>query len=268
MHFILHPGLAGSTLLARALYQPGTVLTLKEPPIHTDVIAYGLSGATKPQVAKLSDDTTRLLARSNAVGASIVIKMNSIGNSLIAAIARQRTSSRILCLQVPLEQFLVSLVSKGTEGRLGGRKLFTGMRNAGLTASILSTDEQPYSDLQLAAGAWLAIQRLMHEAAAEFGSRRVRSIVSEQLFNKPRESLQAVASHFNLELDVQSRLASGVFDRHSKTGLPVDGIERQQQHAAVLAAHGQEIAQTIDWAHRISDLAQITWDVAGNQLLN
>src|SRR5437868_6639646 len=39
LHFIVHAGLGGSTLLARALEQPGVVTTLKEPPILTDLIA-------------------------------------------------------------------------------------------------------------------------------------------------------------------------------------------------------------------------------------
>ena len=42
LHVILHSGLGGSTLLARALAQPGVVTTLKEPPILTDMVAFGL----------------------------------------------------------------------------------------------------------------------------------------------------------------------------------------------------------------------------------
>src|SRR4029450_16424 len=41
LHIILHSGLGGSTLLARVLAQQGVVTPFKEPPILTDVVAFG-----------------------------------------------------------------------------------------------------------------------------------------------------------------------------------------------------------------------------------
>jgi len=51
LHVILHSSLGGSTLLTRALGRPGVGTPLQEPPILTDVIAYGLQKRVEPAIA-------------------------------------------------------------------------------------------------------------------------------------------------------------------------------------------------------------------------
>ena len=144
---------------------------------------------------------------------------------------------------------LASLAAKGVAGREGARRLFIGMRNARLTDPQFSeADEAQYSDLHLAAIAWLAIQRMMAEAATEFGPARVRSVDSEQFIARPGETLTAVAAHFQMPLNVDARLASGVFDRHAKTGQQFSATIRANQIAESLRVHGAEIQPIVAWA--------------------
>jgi|tagenome__1003787_1003787.scaffolds.fasta_scaffold20937984_2 hypothetical protein len=258
LHLILHSGLGGSTLLARALGQSRVVTTLKEPPILTDVVAFGLRGGSVEDSRQLLRDVARLLSRPFVPGEGLVIKMSSVGNGLGLAIAEDRAQTRILCLQTPLDLMLASLASRGEEGRTAGRRLFTGLRNARMVAVEPAGD---HDDLQLAALAWLSIQKMMLDAAARFGSERVRSISSERLMVQPRETLAAVAAHFRLALDVDARLASGIFERHAKTGQPFDAQKRVRGLQATLREHGVEIQAIVDWARKVADANRIAWDL-------
>lgn len=262
LHLILHSGLGGSTLLARALAQPEVVTTLKEPPILTDVVAFGLDGATVERERQLLQDTARLLSRPMSPGEAVVVKMSSIGNGLASAIAEGRPRSQILCLQTPLEFLLASLASRGAEGRLGGRRLFTGMRNARMIAIDLTDEElSERADLELAALAWLSTQRMMLGAASNLGPQRVRSLASERLMAEPREALSAIARHFALALDIETRLASGIFQRHAKTGEPFDAQSRARHMQATLSEHGEEILAVVNWARKVADAKGIAWDL-------
>jgi hypothetical protein len=260
LHVILHSGLGGSTLLARALAQPGMAVTLKEPPILTDVVAYGLQGATANEQRDFLRDVIRLLARPFVAGEAVVLKMSSIGNGLVSTIGEDRPRSRILCLQTPLELMLASLASRGREGRLGGQRLFTGMRNARMIA-VEPPRGDDRSDMELAALAWLSTQKMMLDAAAKFGPVRVRSISSERLIGAPGDALTSIAAHFGLTIDVDARLASGVLARHAKTGQPFDARMRAERLQQTLRAHGDEIWKVVGWARKIADANEIAWDL-------
>ena len=261
MHIVLHSGLGGSTLLSRALAQPGVVTTLKEPPILTDVVAFGLQSSSE-EMSRLLDEVAQLLSRPFAPGESLVCKMSSVGNGLGADIAEMQPDTRILCLQTPLDRFLASLASKGEQGRAGARRLFTGLQNSRMTCvTIAEAELGDYPDLALAALAWLSIQKLMIDAGQRLGAERVRSLGSETLLTDPATSLQAVADHFGLGLDVEARIEAGVFGRHAKTGQPFDEKERLALFAATLNAHGAEIEETIEWAHKVAQAKQIAWDL-------
>ena len=261
LHIILHSGLGGSTLLARALSQPDVVTTFKEPPILTDVVAYGLH-ASEQERSDLLAQVTSLLSRPFAPGEALVCKMSSVGNGLSAAIAHQRSDTQIVCLQTPLERFLASLASKGAEGRTGGRRLFVGLQNARMTFPTLAPSQVAgCSDLQLAALAWLSIQRMMLDIAEQLTPDRVRSLSSERLLSEPRSSLFAIAEHFRLRLDVDARLQSGVFSRHAKTGQPFSTEQRAAELSKTLSDHGAEIYPIVDWARKVSEAAGIASDL-------
>jgi hypothetical protein len=260
LHFILHSGLGGSTLLATALAQPAVVTTLKEPPVLTDLVAFGLSAPSR-QTAVLREQVTRLLARPFAPGQSVVIKMSSVGNGLVTDMAASRPDSRVLCLRTELESMLASLAKAGLEGRLNARKFLIGLRNSGFAElGYDAKDLLEQTDLQLASLGWLAIQRLSQAAAARLGSERVRSIASDRLLGDPRAALTAIGGHFRLKLDVEERLASGIFDRHAKTGKPFGDSERRELLAQSMEVHGAEIRPIVDWARKVAEVNRIAWE--------
>ena len=261
MHIVMHSGLGGSTLLSRALAQPGVVTTLKEPPILTDVVAFGLQSSSE-EMLRLLGQVAQLLGRPFAAGEALVCKMSSVGNGLGTSIAEMRPDTKILCLQTPLDRFLVSLASKGEQGRAGARRLFIGLQNSRMTiVTIPEAELGDYPDLALAALAWLSIQKLMIDAGERLGGERVRSLGSETLLTDPATSLQAVADHFGLGLNVGARLAAGVFGRHAKTGQPFDEGQRMATFQATLAAHRAEIDEVSGWAHKVAQAQQIAWDL-------
>jgi hypothetical protein len=261
LHVILHSGLGGSTLLARALAQPGVVTTFKEPPILTDVVAFGLCNP-EAQTRGLLRLVSALLSRPFAQGDKIVCKMSSIGNGLSGPIAELRPDTRILCLQTPLEQMLASLAAKGAEGRDGARRLFIGLQNARMTLVQLNESEtRNRSDLELAALAWLSIQRMIRDAADRFGPDRLASLSTDELLDDLGESLGAISRHFGIALDVKARLASGVLSRHAKTGEPYNANKRAETLAATLRLHGSENGRVIEWVREVATANGIAWDL-------
>ena len=260
LHLVLHSGLGGSTLLARALAQPGIVTTFKEPPILTDIVGYGLANPPA-QARQLLGDVTSLLGRPFTTGEARVCKMSSVGNGLVSDMAARDPASHILCLQTPLDQMLASMASRGIDGRIAARKLFLGMRNAGMIAFDMS-DRQAleHSDLQLAAIAWLSVQKMGVEVAARFGPGRVRSLSSQDLLDRPGQALAAVAAHLGIALDVEERLASGIFERHAKTGEPFSARDRNRRISETLAVHRGEIDPVVSWARKVADASGIALD--------
>ena len=261
LHLILHSGLGGSTLLARALGQPGVATALQEPPILTDAITYGLSNSPA-EMKPLLDDVTRLLSRPLTVGEATVCKMNSVSNGLGASMAAVHAGSQILCLETQLEEMLSSFASRGIEGRIAGRKLLIGIRNSLMLPLELSDKElAEHTDLQLTALSWLSMRKAMLDAAATFGPERVRSINSERLIEDPRTALKAISRHFRLRLDMDECLASGIFDRHAKTGEPFNAARRAERIAETLRVHGQEIGPVVNWTRKVAEATGIAWDL-------
>lgn len=261
LHLILHSGLGGSTLLARALAQPGVVTTFKEPPILTDIVGYGLARPASDG-RQLLEDVTGLLGRPFATGEARVCKMSSVGNGLVGDMAACNPGSQVLRLQTPLDQMLASMASRGIEGRLAARKLFLGMRNARMIVFDVSDKEAlEHSDLQLAALAWLSVQKMSEEVAARFGPKRVRSLSSQQLLDRPGETLATVAAHLGIALDVEERLASGIFERHAKTGEPFSARDRARRIGETLDVHRGEIEPVVAWARKVADASGIALDL-------
>lgn len=256
LHLIVHSGLGGSTFLARALSQPGIVTTLKEPPILTDVVAHRIGGASRPDNEGLLRLVAALLARPFDAAETIVVKLSSVGNGLALEIAADRPDTRILCLQTPLERMLASLAARGPEGRIGGRRLFVGLRNSRMVPFAITDDQvADLSDLQLAAMAWLSIQAMFAELAKSLGSERVRGVGSERLISDVESALTAIAAHFKLELDSTRMMSSA--NRHAKTGEAFDAAKRAEHLDAIFRAHREELQAIVDWTTSMAEAAGI-----------
>lgn len=261
LHLILHSGLAGSTLFARALDAEGAVFSLKEPPILSDVIGCRVTGAPHDRGGEALETILNLLARPFAPGEAVVIKMGSVGNALGPEILARRPESRALCLYSPLPVYLALMARKGLWGRIWGRKLFTSLRGGRLTdLGFTDADLFEHTDMQVAADAWLVLHRILGETLSRFAP-RARWIDSEALIGDATASLDAIATHFGLALDAGAIAAGPVFTHHSKTGKRYDAARRAAELEAAATAHREEIALVVDWARKVAEGLNIRWDL-------
>jgi len=67
LHFILHLGFGGSTLLGKILAQPGVALALQEPPVLTDIVAYGVT-TNRAEKGDVLLEATKLLSPEDCRG--------------------------------------------------------------------------------------------------------------------------------------------------------------------------------------------------------
>ncbi|MBX9883360.1 MAG: hypothetical protein K2X68_00135 [Novosphingobium sp.] len=262
---LFHSAFCGSTLLARALAEPGVAMGLSEPVILNDVVGMRSRGAPPAKVARAADLALRLLARPFAAGESVVVKPSNLLNPFAELLLALAPEARALFLYAPLETFLVSVVRKGLPCRLWVRELLEGYLGAGIVAPLGITPEDVFrqSDLQVAATGWLAQHRLFAALAARVGPARLRTVTSEQLTGDPVRVLGAAAAHYGLALEPAAiaRIAAGpAFTRHSKSGAAFTPDQRRDEYAAAHAAHADEIDLVQTWAGQVAKQAGIAMD--------
>ena len=268
---LFHSAFCGSTLLTRALAEPGVAMGLSEPVILNDVVGMRGRGAAPAAVARAADLALRLLARPFAPGEGVVVKPSNLINPFAELLLALAPEARALFLYAPLETFLVSVVRKGLPCRLWVRELLEGYLKAGLVAPLGMTPEDVFrqTDLQVAATGWLAQHRLFGALAGRVGQARLRTLTSEQLTGEPVRVITAAAAHYGLALEPAAiaRIAAGpAFTRHSKSGAAFTPDQRRDEYAAARAAHAEEIDMVVTWAHQVAQQAGIAMD-APNRLL-
>ncbi|WP_147159417.1 hypothetical protein [Novosphingobium sediminis] len=268
---LFHSAFCGSTLLARALAQPGVAMGLSEPVILNDIVGMRRRGAQPAAVARAADLALRLLARPFAPGEGVVVKPSNLLNPFAELLLALAPEAHALFLYAPLETFLVSVVRKGLPCRLWVRELLEGYLAAGIVAPLGITREDAFrqSDLQVAATGWLAQHRLFAALAHRIGPGRLRSATSEQLTGDPLRVITAAAAHYGLAMEsaAAERIAAGpAFTRHSKSGASFTPDQRRDEYAAARALHAGEIDMILGWAMQVAEQAGIAMD-APNPLL-
>ena len=145
---------------------------------------------------------------------------------------------------------------------MAGRHLAIALRNSRMFAFEVTDKELlEYTDFQLAALAWLSIQKIMLSAAQDLGPTRVASITSDQLMRDSAGTVSAIASHFRLNLDIDACVGSGIFSHHAKSGAPFDPARRAERLAESFEVHRREIEPVVSWATKIAEEAKISWNL-------
>lgn len=268
LHFIFHSGYCCSTLLVRALNQPGIATSFSEPTILRDIVGYKGRGAHSEKLYAILHHTLHLLARPFEPGEAVVVKPSCIVNSLHNQILAMRPDSQAVFLYAPIRVFLNSIARKGLTGRIWGRELFLGSQMANRTDLGFSDDKLfLQTDLQIAGLAWL-IQNIQFTALLdEFGEERVRSLDSETFVSRPAEILERIGTLFGLNLgpDQASAIAnSDVFRRHSKFGDDFDAGQREQERASGENAHADEIEKVAQWVESVAQGLNAAMTPGGN----
>lgn len=261
LRLIVHSAFCCSTLLARAFDLPGIAHALKEPQVLNDLAGWRRRGGAPRDVAARLDDGLRLLAAPLPAGEALVVKPSNVVNALVMAMLSLRPDARAVLLHAPLPTFLASVASKGLEGRLWVRELWTKVSVDGLCDfHVEPTDPLRHTDLQIAALGWLAQHRLFARIAERFGD-RVRTLDSATLLARPEAALAATGALFGLRVDAAEIAAGPAFARNAKTGEAFGARERGAVHDAARAAHGDEIALVGQWAEAVAAANGIALDL-------
>ena len=255
--FVFHSAFCCSTLLTRALDVPGHVFGLKEPAALNDLAAAKLAKAPALRLTELLDRVLSLLARTTTPGEAIVIKPSNVANNLLESCLESRPQAHALLMYSELPAFLRSIAHKGLWGRTWARQLFQNLRPTATLDTGFSADELfRQSDLQIAGLCWLMQHAQFVRALARFGDTRIRTLDSAVLLANPEHALLALSEHFALGLTPEATvtIARGpIFRENSKSMTEgYDRAVRAEEHAAVDAAHGEEIGMVTQWVRTVA----------------
>lgn len=253
LHFLFHSAFCGSTLLARALSQPGVAMGLSEPAVLNDVVGFRRRGATPPAVARAADLSLRLLGRPFGPGEAVIVKPSNILNPLAELLLTIEREGRALFLYAPLETFLISVARKGLHCRAWVRELLEGYIQEGFVdLGFAGSDYFRLTDLQVAAVGWLAQHDCFWRLAGKLGPDRLRSLDADRMTANPASAIAAVAAHYGLALDPEAVAAGPAFRRNSKTGAAYSPEARSVDYADARKAYGEEIGMVVTWIEAVA----------------
>lgn len=261
VHFIFHTGFCCSTLLTRALDIPGTSMGLKEPPVLTYLAhLWSTSGMRTPGAPEALSLILDLLSRPLTPGETQIVKPNNLCNHLIPEVMHARPEARVLLLHTGLDASLRAIARRGPGGRAFARNVFHAFSRAiPLDMYFTTEDLLQFTDLQIAALAWLMQARFFDSIAARYGRERVRILSVDTFLANPVDALARLTAFFELPLDAAQveALATGpVFREHAKNlGRPFDAGAYRAQQAESQARHGEELDAVRPWAAALAPRA-------------
>lgn len=264
--FIFHVGFCGSTLLARLLDQPGSVLSLKEPQSLADIASQRgaiLSGGASGSVDPLIDHALECLARARGPGEVVVIKPTNWVNSLLPWLCTPERSMRAVFVSMDPRAFL-GAVFRGGRARLefctrlcaevaqvvpnGQRRLVAAIDKGGnpldqsaRIAALLHAMQEDLFDRAIAANGWSADVR----------------VYFSELLARPDEVAQRVRSVLALAAR-KARPASTarLMARHTKDPAgPFIPDQRRREDAEIEELHGARFDAALDWLNSFSGAA-------------
>jgi hypothetical protein len=127
----------------------------------------------------------------------------------------------------------------------------------GQAARFNFTEEELYrqTDLQVAALGWLSQQALFAEAAQRYAG--FRTLDSETLVARPKETLAALAALFEIDLDAHAAAAGPAFRTHSKDSRDYSAEERARERERGQSLHAREIEMVLEWAMKVAEHAAV-----------
>ena len=201
-HFIFHTAFCRSTLLVRALEQPGLCAGLSEPGVIASLVNAGpaAQGAIAP--------VARLLARPWGAGENgaepVFVKPTNHANMIAGALLEARPEARAALMTNPLPSFLRAVVRKGMLGRRWARTLYLEMMGyAGMDLGMDGREQFAMTDLQAGALAWFLNQRFLIALEQRFGA-RVRVLDGDAFGADPAGTLAAVGRFTGVPIDTGS----------------------------------------------------------------
>lgn len=257
---IVHTAFCRSTLLVRALEQPGISAGLSEPGIIASLAGAGAAGQTALAPA------AQLLARPWGAGAAVFIKPTNHANRLAPALMQALPQARAVLMTNPLPSFLAAVVRKGMLGRRWGRQLYLELMSyAGMDLGMDAREQFAMTDLQAAGLAWFLNQRFLAALAATLGERA--RVLDGDAFAGDRAGTLARVYAFAGVAVPDARLgaiaASPVFASDAKTGADFAAKAARDAAATRSAVTEDEIAKVAEWVGLIAGQARVSVPMRG-----
>ena len=255
LHFIFHTAFCCSTLLTRALDQPGFSMGLKEPSVFAGFARPRASGRVALGSIGALETTLNLLSRPLIGHETQVVKLNNVFTALIPQMMGLRPDAKAILLYSPLENFLRAVTRRGPEGRVYARELYQALSIV-MPLDVSFTDEQLMlqTDMQIAAQAWLMQVACFRQLELHY-PHRVRTLSSDTLIADPAAALAKLCDFLAIDLDDEARasIVNGpVFREHAKKpGVAFDGAAYAQQRQSA-EGYGVEIARAVQWASKLA----------------
>jgi len=231
--WIFHVAHCGSTLLARALDDPGSNLVLREP-----LALRQQAFARDPARLAL---TLAMLSKRYRADLPTIVKANVPVNFLLPDIATVDPEAPAIFLHCSLRDYLLAIL------RSDNHRLWLRRVTEQLAAWL--GDLSALSDAERCAALWLAQTRAFEAALSAMPNGR--SLDSEAFFAAPGPVLKAAASHLGVPMDERAAaatVAGPLFTTYSKNPeLPFDNEARLGRRAATEAALGAELDEAQAW---------------------
>jgi hypothetical protein len=256
LHFIWHTSFCCSTLLAKALEIPGLTHGLREPDVLINLANRFIRGEDAANRERL-ELVLRLLERPYDGEQAVIVKPTNFANRLIGPVLALRPASRAILLYSDLRTLLLSLAKKNMRGRIWGRRLYASCAAwTRLRTGFSPSDTFLQTDLQIAGLAWLMQIDHFNRLAGEWGPGRVMTMDSATFMAAVPDTLAGASRFFGLDVVAEqlAQIAAGpVFTIHSKFAQQDYSVEaRDAEHAALTAAHGEEIAMVEKWVDAVA----------------
>ena len=212
--WIFHMAHVGSTLLARALDDPGASLVLREP-------------LALRQLA-LQPDETRLAIVAAMIGkryrpdAPTLVKANVPVNFLLPNLAEMEPDARAILLYLPLRDYLLAILRNDSHRDW--------LRKVTRFLSLYLGDLTGLSDAERGAALWLAQVDAFSAALAAMPN--ARALNAELFFAGPERVLNAAAAHLGVPIAaaaIASTVSGPLFASHAKN--PALAFDNQQRIA-------------------------------------
>lgn len=232
--WIFHVAHCGSTLLARGLDELSSGnLVLREP-----LALRQLALAPDPARLKLA---LKLLSKRYPESGTTVIKANVPVNFLLDAIADEGSQAPVILLYCGLSDYLLAIL------RSANHRAW--LRNVTSQLAGPLGDLSHLPDAELGAALWLA--QMQRFAATIKRMPHARSLDAEVFFGNPRETLNAAAGHFGIQISqtkIDAIVLGPLFATYSKNPVqPFDNNARITRRAGLVAEISDELKAGQCW---------------------
>lgn len=215
--YIFHVAHCGSTLLARALDEPGENLVVREPmPLRQLAVeaGSGFYGAPAPDAwKKRLDLACALLGRSYTPNGPVIVKGNVPVNFIAKQLVDRSPGQPSILLYFPFEHYLLAILRSPNHRKWVGSVIGELQRGVSAHAPLAAG----MSVAQGAAALWLAQMRIYADILATHP--KAASLDAEVFFNHPREAVAASFRHFGMSCPderLDAIIGGELFARYSK----------------------------------------------------